>query len=227
MAAERRSTTSTAPGRDASEVVPLDPRVVRSRVAIVAAATEHFLEHGYVAASVDDIALRAGVAKRTVYNIFGGKEQLFRAILREAIETAETFSTRAAASLGETDDVAAELTEAASELARAVLGGRIVPLRRLLIGEATRFPELARDYHRRAPGRVMATLADALHRYDARGLLRVDDPELAAEHLAFLVLGASLDSALFEVAGATSPQEVDRRATAGAAAFLRAYAPRG
>jgi TetR/AcrR family transcriptional regulator, mexJK operon transcriptional repressor len=225
MARGQRSATRPAPGADAADVVPLDPRVVRSRMAIVAAATEHFLEHGYLDANVDAIALRAGVAKRTVYNVFGGKEQLFRAILREAIDTAETFSARAAASLGETDDVAAELTDASLELARAVLGGRIVPLRRLLIGEATRFPELARDYHRRAPGRVMATLADALRRYDARGLLRVGDPEVAAEHLAFLVLGASLDSALFEVDGATSPDEVERRARAGVATFLRAYAP--
>lgn len=205
----------------------LDPRVARSRAVIIAAATEQFLANGYLAANVDEIASEARVSKRTIYNIFGGKEQLFREILSGSLATAERFSEEVSATLAETDDVETELTDVAVRLAHEVLGGgRVVRLRRLLIGEAARFPELAREYYDRAPGRVMATLAEGLAEFHRRGLLRVDDPRVASEHLAFLVLGASLDRALFVTdADLLSPIEIERRALVGVATFLRAYRP--
>lgn len=202
-----------------------DPRITRSRALITAAAAQVFLEQGYPGTSVDDIAAAAGVSKRTVYNVFVDKEQLFRAIIGEAIATAERFSAELAATTAEATDAAAALTTLARELAASVLGGRVVPLRRLLIGEARCFPEFAVEYYERAPGRVMAAVAAALRSFADRGLLRVDDAELAAEHFAFLAIGASLDRALFEsgtdAAGADAAVE---RAERGAAAFLRAYA---
>jgi TetR/AcrR family transcriptional repressor of mexJK operon len=203
-----------------------DPRITRSRALIMAAAAQVFLEQGYPGTSVDDIAAAAGVSKRTVYNVFVDKEQLFRAIIGAAIATAEQFSVGLAATTAQATDAAAALTTLARELAAFVLGGRVVPLRRLLIGEARRFPEFAVEYYERAPGRVMAAVAVALRSFADRGLLRVDDAELAAEHFAFLAIGASLDRALFEsgtdAAGADAAVE---RAERGAAAFLRAYAP--
>lgn len=201
----------------------LDPRVERSRAVIVAAATDHFLRNGYVGANVDEIAAQARVSKRTIYNVFGGKEQLFREILADALATAERFSRELPSVLGTTDDVEAELRDIGARLAGAVLTGPIVRLRRLLIGEAERFPELATDYYERAPGRVMATLAEGLRRCHDSGSLRVENPELAAEHFAFLVMGASLDRALFEVATPPAAEDVERRAHAGIDTFLRAY----
>lgn len=202
-----------------------DPRITRSRALIMAAAAQVFLEQGYPGTSVDDIAAAAGVSKRTVYNVFVDKEQLFRAIIGDAIATAERFSAGLATTTAEATDAAAALTTLARELAASVLGGRVVPLRRLLIGEARRFPEFALEYYERAPGRVMAAVAVALRSFADRGLLRIDDAELAAEHFAFLAIGASLDRALFEsgtdAAGADAAIE---RAERGAAAFLRAYA---
>lgn len=204
-----------------------DPRVARSRAAIVDAATRHFLEHGYLAANLDHIARDAGVVKRTIYNNYGGKEQLFREILTGALGTAERFSREVIAPLAEADDVVTALRATALRLAEAVLGGPIVPLRRLLIGEATRFPDVARDYYDRAPGRVMASIAVALHRFAQRGVLCVDDPKIAAEHFAFLVLGASLDRALFQTDQPPDREVVESRAAAGVEAFLRAYPPLG
>jgi TetR/AcrR family transcriptional regulator, mexJK operon transcriptional repressor len=56
----------------------VDPRVIRSRAAILSAATTLFLRDGYVATTMDDIAETAGVSKRTVYNNFVDKDALFR-----------------------------------------------------------------------------------------------------------------------------------------------------
>lgn len=205
----------------------LDPRIARSRAAIVDAAYEHFLANGYLGANVDVIAAAARVSKRTVYNIFGGKEQLFREILAEAFAAAERFSTEIVSTLADADDIAVELRATARNLIRPVLSGRVVRLRRLLIGEAERFPELAREYYERAPDRVMDALAEALGQLGRRGLLSVDEPRQASEHFAFLVLGAPLDRALF-TAGDAEPltDEVERRALGGVDIFLRAYGSR-
>lgn len=206
-----------------------DPRITRSREIILAAALEHFLADGYVGTSVDAIAETAGVSKRTVYNIYDGKEALFRAVLQEAIDTAEAFARTSgdmAAQVGDSDDLAEDLRELAMRQATAVLGGGIVRLRRLLIGEAERFPELASEYYARAPGRVMGALAELFAAFDAHGLLEVDDAQVAAEHFSFLVMGALLDRAHFmSAADGPAHDDVTARARAGAGAFLRAYQP--
>ena len=78
-----------------------DPRITRSRALIMSAAARVFLLRGYPGTSVDDIAVEAGVSKRTVYNVFDDKEQLFRAIIGDAIATAERFSAELVATTAE------------------------------------------------------------------------------------------------------------------------------
>jgi TetR/AcrR family transcriptional repressor of mexJK operon len=220
------------PPREPVDDTTLDPRVARSRAVIVAAAYEHFLRNGYLGANVDQIAAEARVSKRTVYNIFGGKEQLFLEILAESISVAERFSEELIALFTETEngtakDVTAGLRTAGIRLARAVLGGRVVRLRRLLIGEAERFPDHARDYYERGPGRVMDTLATVLRRFHDRGLLHIEDASVAAEHFAFLALGAPLDRALFVVdTEPPSTEDIEAYAGKGVDVFLLAYAAR-
>lgn len=209
---------------DAARGPATDPRVARSRAVIVETASVHFLEHGYLAANLDEIAHQADVSKRTIYNLYGDKERLFRAILAESLDTAERYAEEVTSGLGDADDVEVALRAAGLRLAQAVFGGRVVPLRRLLIGEVARFPDLAGEYYQRAPQRVMASIAEALARFDERGALRMDDPVIAAEHFAFLVIGASLDRALFASAErAPMTGEVEARARAGVDTFLRAY----
>lgn len=197
-----------------------DPRITRSRAVILAAATKHFIAHGYVGANVDLIATESGVSKRTVYNLYEGKEQLFRAVLGEAIDSAERFSRDLATSLVVGRNLAGDLSRIGVTLSSVVLGGRIVPLRRLLIGEVARFPDIARDYYARAPGLVIDTLTDLLAALAEDGRLRLDDPAIAAEHFAFLVMGAPLDRALFGAAPRADPTQ---QARAGVSTFLRAY----
>jgi TetR/AcrR family transcriptional repressor of mexJK operon len=204
----------------------VDPRVVRSRKAILTAASEHFLRDGYVSANVDAMAELARVSKRTVYNIFGSKEQLFRELMADALATAEAFAMETSATLEGATELEPSLREVAARLAGTVLEPGILSLRRLLISEAERFPDVARDYYERAPGRVLKMLAQALRRFTERGLLSATQPRIAAEHFAFLVMGAPLDRALFsDSKGLPSQRELDKQVAAGVTAFLRAYAP--
>ena len=65
-------------------------------------------------------------------------------------------------------------------------------LRRLVIAEAGRFPDLGRLFYERGPGRTIAALATAFQHLAACGALQADDPQTAAEHFNWLVMSAPL-----------------------------------
>src|SRR5690349_4791847 len=69
-----------------------DPRVMRTRAAVVEAARELFLRKGYASTTMEEIAAAAGLTKRTLYNNYPDKETLFRQIVTETLAFAETFA---------------------------------------------------------------------------------------------------------------------------------------
>jgi TetR/AcrR family transcriptional regulator of autoinduction and epiphytic fitness len=131
------------------------------RRAIVAAATQAFLTHGSGAASVDAISAQAGVSKRTLYNHFPGKRELFRAVVEGL------YADWAAAGDEEGLDglpVEAALAVVARRLLSHLRRPEILGLLRLLVAEQGRFPELAQDFHAAGKGRAVAVVAACLAR---------------------------------------------------------------
>jgi len=211
------------PGRDGTSRSDEGGRSAVKRTAIVGAATTLFLRNGYQGTSVDDVAAMAAVSKQTVYKNFGDKQQLFSTIVLGVTATAQEFADHLM-NAPEDDDVETELRTIARRYLGSVMRPQVLQLRRLVIGEAGRFPDLARAYYERAPQRVLGALAVKLRRLSERGLLRVDDPSAAADHFAFLILGKPLDKAMFygEDAGFTEAA-LERIADEGARVFLAAY----
>jgi TetR/AcrR family transcriptional regulator, mexJK operon transcriptional repressor len=186
------------------------------REVIVRAATELFLRQGYQATSTEQIAAAAAVSKQTVYSRFGDKESLFREIVLGVAATAEAFAADLTASLADVSkaqDVAPVLRALAGRYLAAVMDPQVLALRRLVIGEAARFPEVAAAYYERSPAMVLAALADGFARLADLELITVDDPRRAADDFAFLVLGRSLDHGMFHVP-ATAPSDAEIGATA-------------
>lgn len=196
----------------------------KKRLAILDAARELFLAQGYSGTSMDQVAAAAAVSKQTVYKHFADKESLFVAVILETVGgIVEPFRAEIEA-LATTDDLAADLRNLARQYIASVIQPRVLDLRRLVIAEAARLPGLARTYYDGAPGRTIAALAAAFKRLDDRSLIAAPDPDLAASHFAFLVLGQALDRALFCGCDAPPRAELEGLADAGAAAFLAAYA---
>ena len=219
-------------GPGAGDPIPLPDgsRSEGKRVAIIRAATELFLRQGYQATGTDQIAAAAAVSKQTVYNQFADKESLFRDIILGVTATAEEFAAALPQTLAGVE-TAADVEPALRLLGRrylaSVVNPQVLALRRLVISEATRFPELAAAYYDRAPARVLAALADQLVRLSDRGLLPVTDPTRAAEDFAFLLLGKPLDRGMFHVDQADpSTTDIDRAADHAVDVFLAAYRPR-
>lgn len=210
--------------RPAGEDDQLESRSARKRRAIVEAAAGLFLAQGYQGTSMDEIAALAAVSKQTVYKNFSDKEQLFSDIVLGAAARADEFIQALPRVLADTDDLRAGLQALARQYLATVMQPRLLQMRRLIISEAGRFPDLARAYYQRVPERVMGALASELGELAGRGLLRVDDPLLAASHLAFLILGLPLDRAMFLGAShELSAAELDRRADDAVDVFLAAY----
>ncbi len=121
------------------------------RRAILAVAREVFLEQGYAAASMSEIAARLGGSKGTLYNYFRSKEELFAAFMVETCEgAANAIFGRA---LVVRADLRAALVEVGVGLLSFLLGDEILPVHRLVVAEAGRFPQLGRMFYETGPRR--------------------------------------------------------------------------
>jgi TetR/AcrR family transcriptional repressor of mexJK operon len=205
-----------------TEDVPEEGRSARKRRAIITAASEVFLSNGYLGTSMDEIAARAAVSKQTVYKHFADKEKLFTSIILGSTDQAQ--QRFAAMTLDEEPDLATGLRNLARRLAKIVIQPEMMRLRRIIIGEADRFPEVARTWYEQGPGRVVDTLAVRFAELADRGLLRTEDPRLAAAQFNWLVLSIPLNEIMFRGNDEDFPDaELDRIADEGARVFLAAY----
>ena len=195
------------------------------------AATALFLRDGYRNTSMDQVAADAAVSKQTVYKQFADKEQLFRAIVlgvtgnSEAI-IADMTSVLRSTAVASREELRTVLTDLARRYIDGVLQPHVLALRRLIIAEAERFPDLARTYFEQAPARAIDVVANVLRAYIERGLLAADDPHLAAAHFAYLVLAIPQDRAQFYPHERPSARPAGQTRSEAVRIFLAAYAPR-
>ena len=197
----------------------------RKGALILDTARQMFLERGYDATSLDDVAAATGVSKTTVYNNFGDKEGLFRAVVLSVTERAEQIISELGTTLGGDEPVAERLTAVARALAYGVLNPAVVQLRRLAISEAVRFPDIVTAYWDRAPARTLALLTKSFTQMAAQGELDPNDPAAAAALFAYAVLGLYQDQALLQPRLPLARADLDEHVRQMVGAFLRAYAP--
>ncbi|WP_322015444.1 TetR/AcrR family transcriptional regulator [Paraburkholderia sp. J12] len=155
----------------------------RKRAAIVEAAIEEFLAAGFEATSMDRIAARACVSKRTVYNHFPSKEALFEAImlqLWDASHATDTSPWRAG------EPLRPQLVELLMRKLRLLNDASFLSLARMAIAAAMHAPERANDMVTRM-GEREEDLTVWIRAATAAGRLRIDDPLFASQQLQGLV----------------------------------------
>lgn len=212
---------------DTTPETPDGPRSARKRAAILGAATEMFLRDGYPGASMDEIAALSAVSKQTIYKHFGSKEALFVEIVTSMTGAAGDIVHNDVIDLGKDEAVKDYLEAYAYRQLSVVLTPRLMQLRRLVIGEVGRFPDLAEALYVHGPKRAVGLLAAMIERLAKRGLLTVDDPIVAATHFNWLVMSAPLNAAmLLGDRGIPGPAELRRQAEDGVRVFLAAYGRR-
>lgn len=182
------------------------------------AARELFVKEGYELASVDAIAARANVSKRTVYDHFGDKETVFTAVLEE---------------LGE--KLTATIQNALDREARATgdLRARLLDFARYFVMES--FPSSDYAHYRRLSARrgswyqdresaisaAMELFVSRVEEWAAIGVINTDKPRRAAQH--FVALTFQLAFEAVERTGTEAAGEVDEILVDGVDVFVRAY----
>jgi TetR/AcrR family transcriptional regulator, mexJK operon transcriptional repressor len=201
-----------------------DSRSARKHKAILDAATEVFYHKGYVGTSMDEVAARAAVSKQTVYKHFADKERLFAEIVLRAVDEIDGLFTESALTLHETGDLDGDLRALGRQFVWWLMQPDVLRLRRLIISEANRFPELSRTWYERGFQRVISTLATALSHLAERGLLRVDDPVISASQFMGMILWIPVNRAMFCGDNERfTAEELERYADTGVRSFLAAY----
>ena len=201
-----------------------ETRIRRSREKILAAAEDVFLRHGFLGANMDAVAELAGVSKQTVYAHGKSKEALF-------IQVVERMTGGAAQDIGEDreDDFADATAEqffldAATQQVLVVMTPRLMRLRRMVIGEVDRFPDLGRSLYESGVERSVARYARAVQHFSSIGEMQCDDHAAAATHFNWLLMGAPTNSAMFlGDAGIPSKAALKAHARESVRIFLAAF----
>lgn len=156
-----------------------EPRFERRKDArpseLTAAALELFVEKGFAATRLEDVAARAGVSKGTLYLYFDSKEELFKSVIRGGIVPA----------IMEAEQLIDKFEGSAADLVREIVGGwykligstRLGGIPKLMIAEARNFPEIAQFYHDEVVARGLKMMSRAVKRGIDRGEFRPVDLE--------------------------------------------------
>jgi AcrR family transcriptional regulator len=168
------------------------------RQAILEAALTVFAEEGFAAARLDHVAVKAGVAKGTIYLHFKDKQDLFEQMVREAVSP---VIARLEA-LAQLPDLPADMVLGGmfTVFSTEVLGTRRKDLLRLVMTEGPRFPAIAEFYHREVVSRGLTLMGGLLERAKAKGELSSEGvarfPQLVVAPLILAVVWDGLFAAL-------------------------------
>lgn len=192
------------------------------RKAILDVAARSFLEKGYAGTTMSAIAATLGGSKGTLWSYFSSKEALFAAVIDDKTLA---FRERLQQLLDSCGDLRATLERCCMGLLEKVVSDEAVALYRLVVAESVRFPEMGAVFFDRAPGQVHMLLGEFLGQAMDRGLLRRDDPIVAARALHISCLGGCHQRLLFGLIDHVTPDMIADDARRAVNLFLRAYQP--
>lgn len=185
---------------------------------ILDAALKVFAAQGYSGTTMDAVAAEAGVTKPTLYSYFPSKESLFQAMMlgkRDLMLDVFEHPGR--------KGMVADLWSFAWAYADTVMRPDMLSLARLIIGEASRFPEIGRAYQASGPDHLLRGIMRYLETQRAAKRLVFEDAELAAQDLWGLILSAPRTQALYMPDTVPDRETLSRYITNGLRVFLRAY----
>jgi AcrR family transcriptional regulator len=189
---------------------------------IMEGAREVFLAQGFDAASMGEIARKAGVSKGTLYVYFNSKERLFEAIAHEEC----AGQAEAVFSLDLADcDVEAVLTQLGQGFVKFLCRPGAMPPLRTIMSISERMPEIGRKYYETGPACGIERLRLYLAAQADAGLLEIEDCEVAAAQFLDSCVATILRPLLFNAAGAPSEERINRVVDIAVRTFLAAYRP--
>jgi AcrR family transcriptional regulator len=149
------------------------------------AATEFFMEKGFDATSMGEIAKQAHASTETFYRHFPTKEELFEKVL---LRRTELLKGELNSVLMSEDSPEKALTAFGELGLSLLLAPQSLSLHRILVMEKGRFPEVVESFYAQGPERVQAALASYLAEQIKKGKLRKMNPDVGARQFFDLVI---------------------------------------
>ena len=194
------------------------PRGLARRQAILAAARELFLAQGFARTSLSEIIERAGGSRRTLYEQFGNKEGLLRAIVADT-------TGRVWAALRFPPEGAALDAAALFEIGRSFLTAGSSPdniaMFRIIVAVGPTMPEIAALFFDSGPRQLRARLTELFDAAQRDGRFTGGEPSILAQAFAGLMLG---DVHMRNLIGLATPPDaatVDTHVATALALFLK------
>jgi TetR/AcrR family transcriptional regulator, mexJK operon transcriptional repressor len=187
---------------------------------ILDVATELLLTEGYGATSIEAVAKRARISKRTFYHRFQNKAELFGAVVHRLVERLRPPNDGQLFEGGAFEDI---LERIALVVVHAALSPQVLALQRVIIAEATRFPELAAVLNEQGTRReAIDRVAAVLERQARAEQITLESSQFAAEEFLQMVVSGPQRRA-FGLGTPLSHDELDRWARAAVKLFLNGW----
>jgi len=191
------------------------------RAQIIEGARRVFIDKGFEAASMNDITREAGVSKGTIYVYFENKEELFEALIEE--ERGTIFKNMYEV-LDHFDNLRKTLVKFGTVLSVKITSVRVIQAQRTVVGASDRIPELGARFYERGPKRGHDNVMVFLNGAVERGLLKIDDVDLAAYQFTELCLAGLFRQCIFSYrTKAPGQAEIEHIVRSGVDVFLKAY----
>jgi AcrR family transcriptional regulator len=151
------------------------------RVAIIEAALEEFTSQGFTATKLEDVAVRAGIGKGTIYLYFNSKEDLFEEVVRRTLLPDRKLSANFVADFeGTTEEL---LTNHFRFMYTFMQGEKVPPLIAMVLGEISRFPQLSQFFYDEMISKSRAMLESIIARGVESGEFRKSASDLSHQIL--------------------------------------------
>jgi AcrR family transcriptional regulator len=198
---------------------PADASDSAKRRQIIEGARAVFLAQGFDAASMNDIARKAGVSKGTLYVYFRNKEVLFEAITEHecSMQAERVFQLDSA-----DHDVSAVLTRLGTDFA-TFMCNRSTSAVRTVIAIADRMPEVGRQFYESGPAVGIAKLSAYLKAQVDAGALDIPDCDIVAGQFLESCLSGTFKPVLFNFAPPPPPERIAYVVGIAVRAFMKAY----
>ena len=164
---------------------------------VLDAALELFINQGYAATRVEDIATRAGISKGTVYLYFPSKEALMEGLIGRALTPVALHVVSTVDSLGLDPRVVFQAL--GGLIAKNLSDPKVFAIPKLIMRESVQFPELARIYRRDVLDKVIPVLTKLIEHQVKLGRFRPVDPELAIRSVIGPIIGHVIMAEVFDI----------------------------
>jgi AcrR family transcriptional regulator len=211
-----------APDRREGDAAASNRREAR-RQAMMLAATDLFCTKGYGATSLSEVVKLSGGSLSTLYDLFGNKAGLFRAIIEDRCKSITELFQRDDINEMPIDEA---LGTFASTLIYHTMDNDTMAALRTILAESIQFPELGHLFYESGPAPSKAAVANYLAEQAKRGRLSVEDPRRAAEDFCALVCGEAKMRGMCGLPTLLPGVDGKEQVRHAVSVFLRAYGPR-